>query len=311
MQAFIASDERLPLMGSRWHTVLLVYNPFMVDLVALEPVDYLVIGHVTEDVTPAGPRLGGTVTFSSLTARALGLRVGIITSAGPSTSLGILDGIQLLNVPSPKSTGFENSRTSAGRKQLLKQSAARIALDHVPEVWRRTSIVHLAPVAQELGPESANPFSPSLLGITPQGWMRKWDAAGHVKACEWKSAHVLLPLAGAVVMSREDVEGNEELMESMAHETRVLVVTEDASGSVVYWNGDRRRFRAPEVTVVDDVGAGDIYAAAFFVRLYATRDPWEAARFATLLAAHSVTRPGLAGIPTAREIEDCSMEVLK
>ncbi len=46
----------------------------------LDPVDYLVIGHIARDLTPSGPRLGGTVAYSGLTARALGLRVGIVTS---------------------------------------------------------------------------------------------------------------------------------------------------------------------------------------------------------------------------------------
>jgi len=53
-----------------------------------------------------------------------------------------------------------------------------------------------------------------------------------------------------------------------------------------------------------------VFAAAFFVRLFTTRDPWEAARFATLLASRSVTRIGLDGIPTSREIEECMLEVL-
>jgi sugar/nucleoside kinase (ribokinase family) len=62
---------------------------------------------------------------------------------------------------------------------------------------------------------------------------------------------------------------------------------------------------------VDATGAGDVFAAAFFVRLLTTRDPWEATRFATLLASHSVTRAGLDGIPTPREIEECLLEVLR
>ncbi|HET6789000.1 MAG TPA: carbohydrate kinase family protein, partial [Aquabacterium sp.] len=66
----------------------------------------------------------------------------------------------------------------------------------------------------------------------------------------------------------------------------------------------------PKVKEVDATGAGDIYAAAFFVRLYTTRDPWEAARFATQFAAYSVSRPGLEGIPTEQEIQACRMEVL-
>ena len=58
----------------------------MVSLVPLEPVDYLVIGHVTEDLTPTGPRLGGTAAFAALTARAFGLRTGIVTSVGEGAS---------------------------------------------------------------------------------------------------------------------------------------------------------------------------------------------------------------------------------
>jgi sugar/nucleoside kinase (ribokinase family) len=45
------------------------------------------------------------------------------------------------------------------------------------------------------------------------------------------------------------------------------------------------------VQAVDATGAGDTFATAFFIRLYETRDPWEAARFANLLAARSVTQP--------------------
>ena len=79
---------------------------------------------------------------------------------------------------------------------------------------------------------------------------------------------------------------------------------------MLYWHGDRRHFPAPKMDEVDSTGAGDIYAAAFFTRMYTTRDPWEAARFATQFAAYSVTRPGLAGIPTQSEIQACLMEVL-
>jgi sugar/nucleoside kinase (ribokinase family) len=114
-----------------------------------------------------------------------------------------------------------------------------------------------------------------------------------------------------VVISREDVNGDEELIEHMAHQTRVLAVTEAAAGAVLYWNGDRRRFRAPKVKEVDATGAGDVFAAAFFVRLLNTRDPWEATRFATLIASHSITRVGLDGIPNAREIEEAKTELLQ
>jgi hypothetical protein len=49
--------------------------------------DYLLIGHIAHDVTPEGPRLGGTVSYGAYTALALGLRVGVLTSTRPDEPL--------------------------------------------------------------------------------------------------------------------------------------------------------------------------------------------------------------------------------
>jgi sugar/nucleoside kinase (ribokinase family) len=130
-----------------------------------------------------------------------------------------------------------------------------------------------------------------------------------VYLADWPEASFVLQHAGAAVISLDDVNGDEKVIEEMASSCRVLAVTEGNQGSRVFWSGDVRRFRAPHVEDVDSVGAGDIYAAAFFIRLYSTRDPWEAGRFATLLAACSVTRPYFSGIPTAEEIQSVSIEV--
>ncbi len=282
----------------------------MFELVSLQPVDYLIVGHVAADITPTGAQLGGTVSYSGLTARALGLRVGIVTSFGADAPLGALDGIPMVNVPAEHSTTFENIKTPSGRKQILHHQAAPLLLEHIPQVWRSAPIIHLAPLAGELDSSLAENLSGSLLGITPQGWMRAWNEKGEVSASDWENSDQSLRHAGAVVLSIEDINRNLELVEEMAHKTRLLCLTEGSAGAVLHWNGDRRRFRPPVMDEVDGTGAGDIFAAAFFVRLYHTRDPWEAARFATQLAARSVARVGLNGIPTAREIEECLMEVL-
>lgn len=290
-------------------------NPYgiiqrMSELVPLQPVEYLVLGHVAEDLTPSGVQLGGTVSYAALTARALGMSVGIVTSVGKDAPLKVLEGIQIINIPTERSTIFENVKTENGRKQTLHHQAALINFEHVPQAWRNAPVVHLAPIAQEVDSKLAEQFPASLVGVTPQGWMRGWDENGKVFATAWENSEQVLRRVGGVVMSIEDINRDLELVESMAHQTRVLCLTEGELGSVLHWNGDRRRFRAPVMTEVDSTGAGDIFAAAFFVRLNQTRDPWEAARFATNLAAHSVTRVGLNGIPTREEIESCLMEVL-
>jgi sugar/nucleoside kinase (ribokinase family) len=278
--------------------------------ISLEPVDYLMVGHITRDMTPDGPRLGGTVTYSSLMARALGLRVGIVTSWGKELPLDSLASIPIINLPSEHSTTFENISTPEGRIQTIYQVANSIDLNLIPELWLNSEIVHLGPVAQEVEPTLVRNFSNSLIGLTPQGWLRTWDEEGRIVPTEWPEATYVLRNAGAAVISIEDVEYDEARIEEMAGACRVLAVTEQSDSVRLFWNGDVRRFRPPAVTKIDSTGAGDIFAAAFFFRLYTTRDPWEAARFATNLAAYSVTRSGLDSLPTQEEIQVCMAEVL-
>lgn len=276
----------------------------------VQPVDYLVIGHVTQDLSPAGPVLGGTAAYAALTARAMGLRVGVVTACHPETDLSPLSEVQVLAWPADYTTTFENLSLPEGRVQYLHRVAAPLQLNMIPEAWRKAPIVHLAPVAQEVDPKLVRAFPDSFVGLTPQGWLRGWDAQGRVHFTEWPEARYVLEAANAAVLSVEDVGGNEAIIEEMLASIRVLVVTEGAAGARLYWNGDLRYFRPPAVQEVDATGAGDVFAAAFFIRLHQTRDPWEAARYATQLAAISVTRPGLEGVPTAAEAREKLVEII-
>ena len=150
----------------------------MFNLASLEPVDYLVIGHVAHDLTPEGPRLGGTVAYSALTARALGLRVGVVTAASRETSLEALNGIQVLSSASPQSTTFENIYTENGRVQYLRAQARRLDFAGIPEAWQAASIIHVGPIANEIDSALPKDLSPTLLGVTPQGWMRQRGMQG-------------------------------------------------------------------------------------------------------------------------------------
>ncbi|HEY9078330.1 MAG TPA: PfkB family carbohydrate kinase [Anaerolineaceae bacterium] len=277
----------------------------------IEPIDYLLIGHITQDLIPAGFRLGGTVSFSSLTALSLGLRVGIVTSCREDLAFPELDGITVVGAPSEYSTTFENIQTTSGRVQYLHHRAANLDLSLVPETWRNAPIVHLGPVDQEVDPNLVRAFPNAIVGLTPQGWLRSWDSKGRVHFSEWPEAPFVLSHASAAVLSIEDIHGDESYVEEFASSARILVVTEGPNGARLYWNGDVRRFRPPKMHEVDPTGAGDIFAAAFFSRLSMTRDPWEAARFATNLAAYSVTRTGLHGVPTRAEVESCYSEVVE
>jgi len=54
---------------------------------------------------------------------------------------------------------------------------------------------------------------------------------------------------------------------------------------------------------VDPTGAGDVFAAAFMIRLIETDDPCQAAQFANTVASFSIEGPGVSGIPMRHQVE--------
>ncbi len=271
--------------------------------------DYLVIGHVTRDLVDGTFTVGGTVSYAARTVRALGCRVGVVTSASPDLDLSqVLDGALITRFPATTTTTFKNIYISDGRRQVLHTVAETLVPEMVPPNWR-AAIVHLGPVARECAPALVNAFGNAFVGVTPQGWMRRWDQAGRVSCCQWEEAEKLLARADAVVLSEEDVAGDEALVAQYAAQTRLLVVTRGAAGCTVYTGGQSRRFPAPAMPEVDPTGAGDIFAATFFVWLQRRGDPWMAARFANCVAARSVTRAGLSGTPSPEEVACCEWDL--
>src|SRR3989304_606512 len=88
---------------------------------------YLVVGHVCQDITPAGWVFGGTATYSARAARALGCEVRVITSAAPDLDLRpALPDIEVTRLPSDCTTTFENTYTPNGRRQILHAVANRL-----------------------------------------------------------------------------------------------------------------------------------------------------------------------------------------
>jgi sugar/nucleoside kinase (ribokinase family) len=180
----------------------------------------------------------------------------------------------------------------------------------IPQAWRETPIVHLAPVIGEVSPRILSYFPEATRAVTPQGWLREWDAGGQVRAGAWPEGAHVLRQSDAAVISVEDIEGDEALIEQMAASCPVLAVTHGAGGARLFLNGESHSLDAEETEQIDPTGAGDIFAAAFFVRLHYGRDALAAAQFANQVAARSVARRGLEGVPTRDEIYDLLPEAV-
>jgi sugar/nucleoside kinase (ribokinase family) len=281
----------------------------MLKFPGINPVDYLIIGHISRDRTPEGYKLGGSVSYAGLTARALGSRVGIVTSWGEEQDAELFNRIAVANNLSEHSTTFENRYTPEGRVQLLHKLASELDFYHIPEAWRQAKIVHLAPIAQEVQPNIVRHFPNSHIYLTLQGWLRQWDSQGKVSPVEWPEANYVLQQAHAAVLSEEDVQGDQAMIEAFASSAPILVVTRAAAGANVYVEGRVHHIPAPQVDEVDPTGAGDIFAAAFFIHLTKFGDPLQAGEMAVRVAADSVTRSGLASAPTEDTIHNILSEV--
>lgn len=268
-------------------------------------VDYLVIGHITLDLTPSGPVPGGTALYSALTARRLERRVGLVTRVPAGLDLAaLLPGVQIHRLETERATTFENRYVGNDRQQLLHHVAEPLTLDDVPEAWRRAPVVHLAPVAQEVDHHLLGSFSNSLLCVTPQGWLRRWDAAGRVSYAPFQHAAARLRPVDVMIFSAEDVAHDPIAMRTLIRAVPITVVTRSDEGALVHTKDGARPTPARPTTVVDPTGAGDVFAAAYFTRLYESGDPYEAAAFANVVASFSIEQRGTAGIPTRGEVED-------
>lgn len=273
--------------------------------------DYLVLGHVAKDLLPDGGSMpGGTVTYAAITAQRLGLQAAILTSMSPDDA-ALLDaarseGVWIRCVPSPQTTTFSNVYDAQGnRSQMLSAWAERLRYEDVPSQWLKAPIVHLGPVAQELPARLPATFSPPLLGVTPQGWMRRWDSDGRVTQSASPVPEPLTHLHdnALLVLSIEDLGYKEELAHHYARLAPTVVITGGAGDARVHSNGDLTLVSAYPTESIDPTGAGDVFAAALFTQYSKTGNLLHATRFAHATAACAIEGPGITTIPCKERVE--------
>ena len=265
---------------------------------------FVTIGHVTKDITPTGIQVGGPGLYSAMTIAQLGHSVSFITRIGRDYSIGSVDSlIKMIDLEADVTTTFQNVETDTGRQQTIIDVAPPISTSDIPWELLDSPVVLLAPVAGEIAPNFIAKFPKSLVGAGIQGWLRRWDGNGAVRARPPKEALGELPPMGVVFVSEEDWTGTLIDMEDVAAASPILVVTQSAAGARMKLGDSWHEIPPTKVISVDPTGAGDVFAASFLVRLYETRDPLESAEFAACAAALSIGGVGVTAIPTRDEIE--------
>lgn len=271
-------------------------------------IDYLLLGHVTVDrLDEKRVALGGTATYAALTARNMGARVGVHTSAAYEPGLiDILRGALVARIPAEYTTCFVNEYSSGAREQHIESIAEKLTYEQILPEWRNPPVVHLGPLCQELDTAIVEKFPRSLIGVTPQGWLRDWDETGLVRAIEWADAARVLRKAAVVVISEDDV-ADKSVIAEWAGKARMLVVTLGERGCDVYRQGGSEPYHSPafkSATEVDPTGAGDVFAAAFLWHLHKSGGDWKtAADWANCVASFVVEKRGVTGVPKLEDVE--------
>lgn len=278
--------------------------------------DYLVIGHITVDILPDGGYvLGGTALYSAMTAARLGARVAVLTRgvfgrevAGmqvPPLDPFLDERINIIVQDAEVPTAFINEYRADRRVQTMPHWAGPIDLNGLPPHWRNAKIVHLGPIADEIDPRACTGLTTQFLGATPQGWMRSWprSAGGPVTHITLKLPGNLIDRLDCVIVSDEEIVFTREVVNRVG-QRRLSVMTRGPEGAQVIANGQKIDIPGHNVKVKDLTGAGDVFAAAFFLqaseRGIAAR---KAGEFANAVAALSVTEIGSFGVPTRKQVE--------
>ena len=144
-----------------------------------------------------------------------------------------------------------------------------------------------------------------FLGVTPQGWMRDWPrpGGGRVKLLPLRMTPDLRNRVDAIVVSDEEISLSRDVVEQVGAR-RLGVITRGEGGARIIYGGEKADLPGFKVPVKDLTGAGDVFAAAFFIHATdRSESAIKAGRFANAVAALSLREVGPRGVPTLEEVE--------
>ena len=267
--------------------------------------DYTTVGHVTADAMADGSRRpGGGAFYSALQAARLGWRARIVTRGVPAEIERLLAPyaaeLEVEVARAPHTTTLATSIAGKTRSQRVLAWAGEMGAN----VTVDTAILHVTPVARETGAHWRG--RADFVGLTPQGLVRTWSQLGAPIVAHALDRALLPARCDAIVISSDERQSCAALLHEAggqaggaAQSARPLLAVTDAAGPTELYLADGQRASVPVAAVAqarDDMGAGDVFAAAFFVALAEGSSPVAAAAFANAAAAVRVAGSGPAAI---------------
>jgi sugar/nucleoside kinase (ribokinase family) len=270
--------------------------------------DLVVIGYLLHDILDVGGTiqecLGGPAAYTSLAAKELGLKVGIVSKVGkdfrysaklPDITINGISGQELTTV-------FFNTYRNGERIQKVANVGEKILPKDIPPEFLKAKAVHLGPVFNELPLETMRFLrenTNAFITLDPQGFLRQSQNSVVVPK---KLDLSVLDYVDLVKVSEKDC--SEEEIEAMKQKCGIVIVTRSKEGSTLFCKG--KTFNIPffkAERMVDETGAGDVFMAGFIKEYLESKDAEKAALFASATASFAVEDFGVNGIGSLKEIE--------
>lgn len=274
------------------------------------------IGEILWDLLPAGRQLGGAPANFACHAQALGGEAYPVSCIGADplgdeirTRLGRLGlGTQYLAADPAHSTGTVTVELSADGKPTFTIMTG-VAWDHVPQspalldLARRTDAVCFGSLAQR-APVTRDTIA-AFLQATPPRALRVFDINLRQQFYSRAIIDASLRLANVLKINDEELPVVAELLGLAAtdeagrlaelakrYPLRAVALTCGSRGSLLLAGGQLSRHPGITVKVVDSVGAGDAFTAAFVLGLLRGHDLESINVHANRVAAYVCTQAG-------------------
>lgn len=265
--------------------------------------ELVVVGHVTRDLIGGEERLGGAASFAAMTAAALGIRTGLVTTAPEGfrllAPLAEHPCIALARQDSATVTTFELDYSGPTRAVFLRERAPSIVAASVPEAFRDATVVYLGPVIGECGGELAGVFTKARVAVGLQGWLRGVEPTGRVVPALLAEARDPPANLHVACFSELDHPDAEELARELARRVDFVALTRGARGATVYERGQPRDYPAAPAREVDPTGAGDVFGLVLTLSLARGASVAAAVQRASFAAARVIEGPGMGRLSAA------------
>jgi sugar/nucleoside kinase (ribokinase family) len=292
------------------------------------------IGHMTidrpDEVVPQD-HLGGGVSYSAVTAARLGHDAHIITKGYNDVYVKDLEsmGVTVHVLPSKvdRMTIFKNEYDTDGkRQQIVEERQEPITMEdymsnNFPIDILNKATVIVAPVIGEVDVRLFPKLrGAKLLGLIPQGYFREVGTDGMVSQKRWSGFNPYLDNVDVTVLSEEDIiianNFDQRLFEQIASESLSTVLTKGKRGASVYLGNildhEVNAFLLKKSEENDFIGAGDVFAGAFFTELLKENATYKsastAATFYAALKIMKLSGVGINSIPTEEQYREFKKE---